>query len=38
MQDFIIIKVHTGSIKKREVSKQRFHDHYGQHSHNGIGD
>ena len=24
--------------KKRKVSQQRFHEHYGQHSHNGIDD
>ena len=38
-QDLIIIKAHTGPIeKKRKVSQQRFHEHYGQHSHNGIDD
>ena len=30
-QDFIIIKTHTGLIKKNyKVSQQRFYDHYGQ--------
>ena len=32
-QDLIIIKVHTDPIEKKQ---QRFHEHYGQHSHNGI--
>ena len=36
-QDLIIIKAHTGPIeKKRKVSQQRFHEHYGQHSHEGL--
>ena len=36
-QDFVIIKTHTGPIeKKRQVSQQRFHEHYGQQSHSGI--
>ena len=31
--------MHTGPIeKKRKVSQQWFHEHYGQHSHNGIHD
>ena len=29
---------HRSYRKKRNVSQQRFHEHYGQHSHNGIGD
>ena len=38
-QDLIIIKVHTGPIEKKcKVSQKRFHEHYGQHSHNGIDD
>ena len=37
-QDLIIIKVNTGSIKKRKVSQPSFHKHYGQRSHNGIDD
>ena len=38
-QDLITIKAHTGPIeKKRKVSQQRLHEHYGQHSHNGIDD
>ena len=38
-QDLIITKVHTGLIeKKRKVSQHRFHEHYGQHSHNRIDD
>ena len=37
-QDLIIIKAHTGPIKKRKVSQQPFHEHYGQHRHNGIDD
>ena len=38
-QDLIIIKVYTGPIVKiRKVSQQRFHEHYGQHSHNRIDD
>ena len=32
-QDLIIIKVHTGPIEKKQ---QGFHEHYGQHGHNGI--
>ena len=36
-QDLIIIKAHTGPTeKKRKVSQQRFHEHYGQHSHEGL--
>ena len=36
-QDLIIIKAHTGPIeKKRKVSLQHFHEHYGQHSHMGL--
>ena len=37
-QDLIIIKVHTGPIEKNKVSRQRFHEHYGQHGHHGIDD
>ena len=38
-QDLIIIKVYTGPIEKiRKVSQQRFHEHYGQYSHNSIDD
>ena len=38
-QDLIIIKVDKGPIeKKRQVSQQRFHEHYGQYRHNGIDD
>ena len=38
-QDLITITAHTGLVeKKRKVSRQRFHEHYGQHSHNGIDD
>ena len=37
-QDLIIMKVQTGHIKKRKVSQQHFHEHYEQHSHNGIDD
>ena len=37
-QGLIIIKVRTGPIKKSKVSQQRFHGHYGKHSHNGIDD
>ena len=33
----IIIIVYTGSIKN-VVSQYRFHEHYGQQSHNGIED
>ena len=29
---------HRSYRKKRKVSQQRFHEHYGQHSHNGIDD
>ena len=29
---------HRSYRKKRNVSQQRFHEHYGQHSHNGIDD
>ena len=29
---------HRSYRKKRKVSQQRFHEHYGQHSHNGIND
>ena len=36
-QDLIIIKMYTCPIEKNKVS-QRFHEHYGQHSHNGIDD
>ena len=37
-QDLVIIKAPTSPIeKKREVSQQH-HEHYGQHSHNGIDD
>ena len=38
--DLIIIKVHRGKSyrKKGKVSQQRFHEHYRQHSHNGIDD
>ena len=32
VQDLIVMKVLTGPIqKKRKVSQQRFHEHYGQH-------
>ena len=31
-------KVHRSYKIKRKVSQQRFHEHYGQHSHNGIDD
>ena len=34
-QDLIIIKVHTGSIEKELKYDSSFHEHYGQHSHNG---
>ena len=35
----IIIKTHTSPIeKKRKISQQCFHEHYGQQSHNGIDD
>ena len=38
-EDLIIIKVYTGLIEqKRKVTQQRLHEHYGQHSHNGIHD
>ena len=38
-QDLITIKVQTGPLKKkRKVSQQRLHEHYGQYSHNGIDD
>ena len=38
-QDLIIIKVYTGPIEKiLKVSQQRFHEHYGQYSHNRIDD
>ena len=37
-KDLIIIKVHTSPIEKNKVSQQRFHEHYGQHSHNEIDD
>ena len=38
-QDLIIIKVYTDPIEKiRKVSQQRFHEHYGQYSHNRIDD
>ena len=38
-QDLIIAKVHTGlNEKKRKLSQQRFHEHYGQHSHIDIDD
>ena len=37
--DLIIVKAHTGPIEKKlKVSQQRFHEHYGQHSHNEIDD
>ena len=29
---------HRSYRKKRKVSQQRFYEHYGQHSHNGIDD
>ena len=29
---------HRSYRKKRKVSQQRFHEHYGQHNHNGIND
>lgn len=29
---------HRSFQKKRKVSQQHFHEYYGQHSHNGIGD
>ena len=29
---------HRSYRKKRKVSQQHFHEHYGQHSHNGIDD
>ena len=29
---------HNSYRKKRKVSQQRFHEHYGQHNHNGIDD
>ena len=29
---------HRSYRKKRKVSRQRFHEHYQQHSHNGIED
>ena len=38
-QDFIIAKVRTGlNEKKRKLLQHRFHEHYGQHSHNEIDD
>ena len=38
-QDLIIIKVHTGPIEKNvKYQQQCFHEHYGQHNHNGIDD
>ena len=38
-QDFVIIKTHTGPIeKKRQVSQQRFHEHYGQQRQKGMDD
>ena len=38
-QDFIIAKVRTGlNEEKRKLLQQRFHEHYGQHSHNEIDD
>ena len=39
VQDLIMIKAHTAPIEKtRKVSQQRFHEHYGHYSHNGIDD
>ena len=31
-------RTHRSYKKTRKVSQQRFHEHYRQHSHNGIGD
>ena len=36
-QDLKLIK-HRSYRKKRKISKQRFHEHYGQERHNGIDD
>ena len=33
-----LISAHRSYRKKHKVSQQRFHEHYGQHSHNGIDD
>ena len=37
-QDLIIISARRSYREKRKVSQQRFHEHYGQHRHNGIDD
>ena len=37
-QDLIIIERHIGPTEKKNVSQQRFHEHYGQHSHDRIDD
>ena len=37
-QDLTIISAHRSYRKKLEVSQHRFHEQYGQHSHNGIDD
>ena len=37
-QDLVIVKARRSYRKNLEASQQRFHEHYGQHSHSEIED